>query len=414
MKKNTTQTTFSSYQKFVIFILVMTQFSIVLDFMIMSPMGDMLMKAFTLKPAQFGAAVSGYAFSAGVSGFLTAGFADRFDRKKLLLFFYAGFILGTFLCSMANSYTMLLVTRVITGMFGGVIGSISVAILTDLFDIDHRGRVMGLVMMGFGASQVLGIPFSLYLANHWGWRAPFVLMAVVAVLIVIVIFVKLEPVTQHLSKQMDRTIFQHLLHTFSDGSYRVGYFSTALLSVGGFMMMPFASAFAIDNLKITQEQLPLLFLVTGSSSLIIMPMVGRLADRINKFTLFAIASLWMMAMVVFYTNLSATPLWLVMILNIIIMMGIQGRMVPSSALTTELPRIQDRGAFMSINSSLQQLAGGVAAACAGMIVGQKDKFSPLEHYNTLGYVMILISLVSVMLLYRVSVLVKKKPDEKKV
>jgi predicted MFS family arabinose efflux permease len=405
---------FSSYQKLVVFILAITQFSVVLDFMVMSPMGDMLMKAFTLKPAQFGLAVSGYAFSAGISGLLTAGFADKFDRKKLLLFFYTGFIVGTFLCSIANSYETLLVARIVTGLFGGVIGAISLAIITDLFDIHHRGRVMGFVQMGFGASQVLGIPFSLYLANHWGWRAPFVLVAVMAALIAIIIFLKLKPVTEHLSKQPDRTALSHLLHTFSKRSYRIGFLSTALLSIGGFMMMPFGSAFAINNLKITQEQLPIMFMVSGVSSLVIMPLVGRLADKIDKFTLFAIASAWMMVVVVLYTNLSATPLWLVMVFNVLMMMGILSRMVPSSALTTAIPDMQDRGAFMSITSSLQQIAGGIAAASAGMIVSQKDKFSPLEHYNVLGYVLVCISLVSVSLLYRVNVLVKKKLGERKV
>jgi predicted MFS family arabinose efflux permease len=413
-KKDTTRIPFSSYQKLVIFILAITQFSVVLDFMIMSPMGDMLMKAFTLKPSQFGTAVSGYAFSAGISGLLTAGFADKFDRKKLLLFFYTGFIIGTFLCSIANSYQMLLVARVVTGLFGGVIGSISLAIITDLFDIHHRGRVMGFVQMGFGASQVLGIPLGLYLANHWGWRMPFALVAVMASLIVILIFSKLHPVNEHLSKQSSRSPLRHLLHTFSERNYRIGFYATALLSIGGFMMMPFGSAFAINNLKITPQQLPLLFMVSGCTSLLVMPLVGRLADKIDKYTLFAFASVWMMVVVIFYTNLSVTPLWLVMIFNIMMMMGILSRMVPAGALTTAIPEMPDRGAFMSINSSLQQIAGGIAAACAGMIVTQKDKFSPLEHYNTLGYVTVCISLISVLLLYRVSVMVKKKLGQKKV
>jgi len=159
---------FTPYQKFAIFILAVTQFSVILDFMVMSPMGDMLMKSMNLQTSQFGLAISAYAISAGVSGLLTAGFADKFDRKKLLLFFYTGFILGTFLCSMANTYWLLIAARIITGIFGGVIGSISMAILTDLFDIHHRGRVMGFVQMGFGASQVLGIPISLFIANKWG------------------------------------------------------------------------------------------------------------------------------------------------------------------------------------------------------------------------------------------------------
>ena len=202
--------------------------------------------------------------------------------------------------------------------------------------------------------------------------------------------------------------------TFSQKNYRIGFLATAFLSIGGFMMMPFGSAFAINNLKVTQEQLPLLFMVSGCSSLIIMPLIGKLSDRIDKFMLFAIASVWMMIVVIFYTNLSVTPLWLVMIFNVMMMMGILSRMVPSGALTTATPDMSDRGAFMSINSSLQQIAGGIAAACAGMIVKQKDKYSPLQHYNTLGYVMVGISVLSVFLLYRVSVMVKKKLGVQKV
>jgi predicted MFS family arabinose efflux permease len=414
MAKDTTRAPFTAYQKFVIFILAVTQFSVVLDFMIMSPMGDILMKQLSLEPSQFGVAVSGYAFSAGIAGLLTAGFADKYDRKKLLLFFYTGFIIGTFLCSFANSYEVLLAARIVTGLFGGVIGSISLAIIADLFDIHHRGRVMGFVQMGFGASQVLGIPIGLYLANHLGWRAPFIMVAGMAAVIAILIFMKLRPVTEHLARQHDRTAVRHLLHTFSQKSYRVGFAATIFLSVGGFMMMPFGSAFAVNNLKVSQEQLPLLFMVSGCSSLIIMPLVGRLADKIDKFILFAIASAWMMVVVVVYTNLSATPLWLVMVFNVMIMMGILSRMVPAMALTTAIPAAQDRGAFMSINTSLQQVAGGVAAACAGMIVKQADKFSPLEHYNTVGYVMVVISFIGVLLLYRVSVVVKKKLKEAKV
>ncbi len=389
-------------------------FSVVLDFMIMSPLGDMLMKSLTLKPSQFGASVSVYAFSAGFSGFLTAGFADRFDRKKLLLFFYTGFIAGTFFCSFVTSYETLLAARIFTGLFGGVIGSICMAIITDLFDIHHRGRVMGFVQMGFGASQVLGIPLGLYIANQWGWRSPFVMVGVLAALTAALIVIKLKSVTAHLSGKIDRSVLSHLWHTFAKRNYRIGFLATTLLSVGGFMMMPFGSAFAINNLKITQEQLPMLFMVSGCTSLIVLPLIGKLADKIDKYTIFVFASVWMMVVVVLYTNLSASPLWLVMIFNVVLMMGILSRMVPAGALTTAIPAMQDRGAFMSINTSVQQIAGGVAAAAGGMIVQQKDKFSPLEHYNTLGYVMICISLVSMFLLYRVSVLVKKKLGEEKV
>ena len=162
MKAN--KTPLSKYQWLVVAILALTQFTVVLDFMVMSPLGDLLMKDLQVKPYQFGIVVSSYALAAGLSGFLTAGFADRFDRKRLLIFFYSGFIIGTLFCGLAQSYEQLVLARIFTGIFGGVMSSIAMAIVADLFSLQQRGRVMGFMQMGFGLSQILGIPISLYIA----------------------------------------------------------------------------------------------------------------------------------------------------------------------------------------------------------------------------------------------------------
>lgn len=411
MKEQNQAISFTAYQKFAVFILAITQFTVILDFMVMSPLGDILMKSLELKPARFGLVVSAYAFSAGISGLLTAGFADKFDRKKLLLFFYIGFIGGTILCGLVNSYHLLVAARIITGLFGGVIGSISMAIIADLFALQQRGRVMGFIQMGFGASQILGIPIGLYLANAWGWHAPFLWVAGMAAIIAALIAAKLKPINEHLGLQEDKSAFIHLLHTIRKKEYRIGFTATALLSIGGFMMMPFGSAFAINNLKITQEELPIIFMIAGLSTLVIMPLIGKLSDKIDKFRIFVYASVWTIVMVGVYTNLDETPVWLVAVFNVLMMMGVMSRMVPSTALVTSIPDMKDRGAFMSINSSLQQIAGGIAAAFAGTIVVQKDKFSPLEHYDTLGYIIIGISFITIFLLYRVSKLIKKNATE---
>lgn len=173
-------------------------------------------------------------------------------------------------------------------------------------------------------------------------------------------------------------------------------------------MMPFGSAFAINNLHITQHQLPMLFMVAGLSTLVVMPFIGRLSDKVDKYKIFVAASAWMIVMVLLYTNLGPTPLWLVMIFNVLMMAGIMSRMVPATALTSAIPEMYDRGAFMSINASLQQIAGGIAAAFAGIIVVQKGNFSPLEHYNTLGYIIVGITILAAFMLYRVSEMVKRK------
>jgi predicted MFS family arabinose efflux permease len=223
---------------------------------------------------------------------------------------------------------------------------------------------------------------------------------------------KMNPVNKHLFLQTERSAFKHLLHTILKRNYRIGFLATAMLSLGGFMMMPWGSAFAINNLHITPHQLPLMFMVSGISALVIMPLIGRLSDRIDKFKIFAIASLWMMIMVIVYTNLTPVPFFLVLIMNVFFMIGIMSRMVPAMALTSALPEMQDRGAFMSINSSLQQIAGGFAAAIGGMIVVQQNKFSPLQHYDTLGYVIVVLSIICIYMVYRVSKLIKAQQKQK--
>jgi predicted MFS family arabinose efflux permease len=414
MKQPTTKSIaepFSSYQILVIVLLALLQFTIVLDFMVLAPLGDFLMKSLSMTPKGFGLVVSSYAFSAGASGILAAGFADKFDRKKLLLFFYAGFIVGTLCCALSTTYEMLLGARIVTGLFGGVIGAISMTIVTDIFAVHQRGRVMGFVQMAFAASQVLGIPIGLYLANIWGWHSAFLMIVILALLIGLTILFKVKPIDKHLALQSDKSPFLHLWHAVSNPSYQTGFIATAFMSVGGFMLMPFGSAYLINNINITQEELPLVFMFTGLASIVIMPLVGKLSDRFDKFTIFAGGSILAIIMILIYVNLSPIPLWQVVVINMILFMGIMSRMIPATTLTMSVPDIKDRGAFMSVNASLQQMAGGIAALCAGLIVTQETKSSPLLHYDTLGVVVSVLIVICIFFVYRVSQMVKKRENQ---
>ncbi len=347
------------------------------------------------------------AFSAGASGLLAAGFADRFDRKRLLLFFYTGFIAGTFLCGIATSYEFLLVARIVTGLFGGVIGSVIFAVITDLFKIQVRGRVMGFVQMAFAVSQVLGIPLGLYLANIWGWHAPFLLIVGLSIPAFVVIAWKMQPVDAHISDHSEQSAFRHLLKTVSKKQYLKGFSATTLLATGGYMLMPFGSAFAVHNLGLTLEQLPPVYMITGICSMIAGPLIGRLSDQWGKYPMFVSGSILSMALVVVYTNLGITPLWVVTVLNAFLFIGIMSRMISSSALMSALPDTDDRGAFMGVNSSVAQISGGIAAAIAGMIVVQSPDGN-LQHYPVLGYVVVASMAVVIWILYYINIEVHKK------
>ncbi len=311
-----TNAKFTAYQIFLIVVLALLQFSIVLDFMIIAPLGDILMKALNVGPSQFSLIVSSYAFSGAASGILTAGFADKFDPKRILIFFYSGFIIGTFLCGIANSFWILLVARIVTGLFGGVIGSISLAIVADMFEPQQRGRVMSFIQMAFAASQILGIPFGIILANNFGWHSTFLMIVVLSIMVYLAIVVKLKPINDHLKIKSDKNPLMHLWHTISNKKYQTGFLAIAFLSIGGFMLMPFTSSFLIHNVGITQQHLPIIFMLIGVCSLIVMPFIGKLSDKIDKFKIYAGGSLVATLMILIYTHLSVVPIWEVTIIYI--------------------------------------------------------------------------------------------------
>jgi predicted MFS family arabinose efflux permease len=415
MAQIATEKQFTRYQLLVIAFLSFIQFTVILDFMVIAPLGAMLMDILHMSPAQFGWAVSAYAFSAGISGLLAAGFADRYDRKHFLLFFYSGFVIGSVLCGLATDYRFLLVARVVTGLFGGVVASVSLAIVTDLFPYEQRSRVMGFVQMSFAVSQIAGIPIGIYLANTLGWHAPFLLIAAMSAAVGIVIARWMRPVDAHIARRAGHlhSPFDHLKKTLSDLQYRKAFMTTGLLSIGGFLMMPFSSTFMVNNTAVSLAELPLVFMFTGLASIVLLPLVGKISDSFGKFRIFMIGTLLASVMVVVFTHLSATPFWEIVAVNIILFAGILSRMIPATALMTAVPEAVDRGAFMSVNASLQQISGGVASILAGAIVVQHSSSGPLEHYDILGYLCVGLMFLCIALLYSIHKHVEQKLGDPK-
>lgn len=401
-KPQATPAVFSSYEKLIIGILAFLQFTIVLDFMIMSPLGAVMMPALNMTTSQFGYVVSAYAFSAGISGFLSAGFADRFDRKKLLLFFYAGFLVGTFLCGIATNYQFLFVARMVTGVFGGVIGSVVLAITTDLFSYERRGRVMGYVQTAFAASQVLGIPIGLYISNLWGWHVPFMAIVGIGLMAGIIIVLKMQPVDTHLHLiKIKHNPFKNLFRTLINLNYITAFVTTAFMSLGGFLLMPFSSAFTVHNVGIPLEKLPFIYLVTGVSSIFLGPVIGRMSDKYGKFKVFFAGAILTAITVLIYTHLGITPLPVLMLVNVLLYASVFMRMIPSQALISAIPKPDNRGAFMAVNSSMAQVAGGIASVLAGLIVSEGADGS-IVHFNYLGYFLTCTVMFSVYMMYRIS------------
>jgi predicted MFS family arabinose efflux permease len=389
---------FSRYQSLLVALLAFVQFTIILDFMIMSPLGAIIMPALNITAGQFGVAVSAYAFSAGLSGILAAGFADRFDRKRLLLFFYLGFTAGTALCALAPNYHILLLGRIVTGLFGGVIGSIVLAIITDLFPLYLRGRVMGFVQTAFAASQVLGIPVGLFLSNHWSWHVAFGALVGLSIAAIAAVWLVMKPVNEHLRLKQDKTAFRHLIATVGQPRYTLAFGVTTLLATGGFMLMPFGSAFTVHNLGIDIVHLPTIYLVSGLFSIFTGPLVGRASDAFGKFPTFVFGSAMSVVMVLIYTHLGQVTLLTAIIVNVLMFVGIFSRMIPSQALISAIPVPSQRGSFSAISASLQQLSGGLGSVLAAAIIAENADGS-LRHFDTLGYIVVATSILSLIAMY---------------
>jgi predicted MFS family arabinose efflux permease len=402
---------FTRYQSLLIALLALAQFTVILDFIIMSPLGAILMPALDITAAQFGVAVSAYAFSAGISGVLAAGFADRFDRKRLLLFFYVGFTLGTLLCALAPNYHILLLGRIVTGLFGGVIGSVVLAIVTDLFPLQLRGRVMGFVQTAFAASQVLGIPVGLFLANRWNWHIAFGAIVGLSIATMVTVLFVMRPVNAHLRLKQDKNAIRHLIATVGQPRYTPAFAVTTLLATGGFMLMPFGSAYTVHNLGIDILHLPTIYLVSGLFSIFTGPLVGRASDAFGKFPTFMFGSAVSVIMVLIYTHLGQVTLTTAITVNVLMFVGTFSRMIPSQALISAIPEASQRGSFSAVSASLQQFSGGLGSVFAATIIAQNPDGS-LRHFDWLGYVVVATSIVSLITMYFVQKPIAKRADKR--
>ena len=325
----------------------------------------------------------------------------------MLLFFYIGFIVGTFLCGIAPDYSFLVLARMVTGVFGGVLFSINMAIVADLFSLEVRGRVMGFVQMAFAVSQVAGIPVGLFFASQYGWHMPFLIIVGLCLVTLVGVLKWMRPIDAHLKERAIQKPLLHLARTATNKNYVVAFLTTAFLSTGGFLMMPYSSTFLVHNVGVSEKILPVVFIVAGAVGLVTGPLIGRYSDKLGKYRVFIMGTVLAAIMVVVFTHLSITPFWVVLILNTLMYTAVMSRVIPSQALVSAVPDMKDRGAFMSINSSVQQLGGGIASVVGGWLIAQ-DAAGKLVHYDELGYVTMGAFLVCVILMYQVNNYIGRK------
>ena len=391
----------NSKERLLLFILAAVNFTHIMDFMIMMPLGPQLMNLLHINPQQFGLAVSAYAITAGCSSFVSAFFVDRFDRKKVLLFAYIGFVIGTFSCAIAPNYELLVAARVLAGLFGGMIGAQVLAIVADTFGYERRARAMGILMTSFSLASVAGVPVGLWLASKFSWHVPFAAIGGLGVVVAMLIGLFIPPVNAHIAESRPAgNPLRVLTDIFNTPNQMKALSLSIVLMLGHFAIIPFIAPSLVGNVGYSEHNIFLIYFVGGALTIFTSPLVGKIADRRGKYPVFVVFALLSLIPVWLITNLWPMPLWAVLVIAGLFFIFVNGRMIPMQAIVSGVVTPQQRGGFMSINSSMQQLATGLAALIGGAIV-HKTADGRIEHYALVGYFSILLIAASIWLAGRV-------------
>ena len=377
-----------------IFVLAAIQFTHMMDFVIMMPLGPQLMRVFTISTQDFGLLVSAYTFSAAVAGFLSALFIDRFDRKHAILGLYLGFTIGTLGCALAPTFSMLLVARIIAGGFGGVLGALVLAVIGDAIPEERRGAATGKVMAAFSVASIAGIPIGLYLASVTSWHAPFYLLAALSFIILIGAAKFLPVMRGHLTNAVRTNPFSVLKEIVQKRNLQWAMALMVTLTMAGFLVVPFLSPFMVANVGFTESELSYIYLFGGLATVFTSQWAGRLADKYGKQKIFTYSAFLSIIPILMITNLPPVPHYIALIVSTIFFILFGARFVPAMALVTSSVEPKLRGSFMSINSCVQQASAGVAALISGMIV-QESASGQLMHFNLDGYLACAITLVAI-------------------
>lgn len=375
------------------------QFVHIMDFMIMMPLQEFLVPIFGVTPATFSYLVSAYGFAAFTASVTASFFADRFDRKRVLILGFAGFVVGTFACALAPSYAMLLVARIVSGLFGGMITAQILAIIGDTFAFEVRGQAMGVIMTGFALAAVLGVPLGLFAATHLGWHAPFWGAGLIGCGLLIATTKLVPPMRSHLISNKNHDplgIHRSIMH---NRQLQGGLLMMFLLILAQFSIVPFIAPYLEVNVGLSKNELALMYFVGGSASLLTSPLIGKWADRFGKKRVLLCFVALSTIPVLLVTHLPPLALPTVLFVTTLFFIIGGGRMVPAQALMTAIVPAQQRGGFMNINSSLQQLAVGLAAWLSGNIVA-KNAAGYLEHYGSVGWLSVSFSTCALLLITR--------------
>jgi predicted MFS family arabinose efflux permease len=381
-------------ERLLLWSLASINFTHIVDFMVMMPLGPQLTRLFGITDAQFGLLVSAYSLAAGLSGLLVSMVIDRFERKRALLTMYAGFALATLACGLAPTYDALMLARVAAGVFGGVLGALVQTIVGDAVPFERRGQAMGLVMSAFSLSTVAGVPVSLWLASRWGWHLPFFAIAAVSVVVWLLAWRSVPRLRAHMTGVSAQPPLVQLRRVLSEPNHWRAFLLSMLMLSGSFAIIPYITIYTTSNAGLSMAQVPLVYLFGGVATLFTARLWGWLSDRWGKVTVFRVLGVLATVPMVALTHLPAVPLWVLLLVSTGFFIFVSGRMVPGMALLTAAPEPAVRGSFMSVNGALQSAVMGLSAWFGGALISRAPDGSVLG-YGRAGWFALVTSVIMV-------------------
>jgi predicted MFS family arabinose efflux permease len=374
-------------ERFFLLALAGIQFTHILDFMIMMPLGPQFISALSINTHQFGLLLSSYTFAAAIAGVFATYYIDRFERRQLLLGLYVCFIIATVVCGFAPNYHALFIARACAGAFGGILGSLVQTIVADAIPFERRGKALGTVMAAFSVSTVAGVPLSLFLANHvtsLGWRAPFMFIGLISTLILYLAYRNIPKISGHLHHVQEGSRFQQIYEVFVAHRHLRAFLFVGLIMLTGFTVIPYIALYLTANVGIANSYISLIYLCGGLATLMSSRFIGHMADKYGKVKVFRVLAIISLVPILVTTNLIPVPLWVVLVNQTAFFVLISGRMIPAMAIVSQMVEPKIRGTFMSLIGSVQMLASGIASVVAGLVVTITTD-GRMEHYNLVGY-----------------------------
>lgn len=369
-----------------LFTLAFVQFTHILDNMIMMPMAPNLKKTMDITTQGFGFLVSSYGIAAFVAAIAATFFIDRFDRKKALIFLYVGFLAGTICCAFAPDYTMLIIARIFTGLFGGIAGSVILSIIGDSLPLEKRARGMGILMSGFALASVAGVPLGIFLSEKYSWHAPFFLIAFIGIFVLIAAYIFVPNVTNHLKGPRNTDPFHLYKQVLKDRNMVYGLLFSICIVYTHFSIIPYISDYLVNNQHFSMKgDLIYMYVIGGILSSICAPFIGKVADKRGRYGVLVVLSFLALIPLYAIPNFESSSFWLMIAVAATFFVFSGGRMVPAQAMITSVVTPHLRGGYMSLNSAMQQLTVGLSTLIGGLII-YNDEARQLHNYPVVGYI----------------------------